>query len=176
MRSLRLRSGHAKGGIIGGLLKLIGQVVVGLFCLGVVGSMIRQRPTPTHEPIPVAVAPGPAAQPGPVTPIAPAPVPFDRDEANRAVAGHSFVPLTPEEKTHEERQRLIDRRKAKRAAQAKRAAGQAPAAKGAMAAEPTPPAYSGATSGATGGSVHVRGYHRKDGTYVRSHTRSAPRR
>ena len=27
-----------------------------------------------------------------------------------------------------------------------------------------------------GGTVHVRGYTRKDGTYVRSHTRSAPRR
>jgi hypothetical protein len=34
----------------------------------------------------------------------------------------------------------------------------------------TPPSYSG------GGTVHVRGYYRKDGTYVRPHTRSAPRR
>jgi hypothetical protein len=34
------------------------------------------------------------------------------------------------------------------------------------------PAY----SGATGGTVHVRGYYRKDGTYVRPHTRGAPRR
>ena len=29
---------------------------------------------------------------------------------------------------------------------------------------------------ASGGTVHVRGYYRKDGTYVRPHTRSAPRR
>ncbi|MBD8084496.1 hypothetical protein [Chryseobacterium caseinilyticum] len=28
----------------------------------------------------------------------------------------------------------------------------------------------------SGGSVHVKGYTRKDGTYVRPHTRSAPRR
>lgn len=28
----------------------------------------------------------------------------------------------------------------------------------------------------SGGKVHVKGYRRKDGTYVRSHTRSAPRR
>lgn len=28
----------------------------------------------------------------------------------------------------------------------------------------------------TGGSVHVRGYYRKNGTYVRPHTRRAPRR
>lgn len=34
----------------------------------------------------------------------------------------------------------------------------------------SPPSYSG------GGSVHVRGYYRKDGTYVRPHTRSRPRR
>jgi hypothetical protein len=94
------------------------------------------------------------------------PVLFDRDEANRAVAEHSMVPLTPQEKTREERQRLIDRRKAKRAA------GQAPAAKEAMAPEPTPPA----NSGAIGGSVHVRGYYRREGTYVQPHTRSAPRR
>jgi hypothetical protein len=34
--------------------------------------------------------------------------------------------------------------------------------------------YSGRTYGG-GGTVHVRGYTRKDGTYVRPHTRSAPR-
>ena len=28
----------------------------------------------------------------------------------------------------------------------------------------------------SGGSIHVKGYTRKDGTYVRPHTRSAPRR
>jgi hypothetical protein len=48
--------------------------------------------------------------------------------------------------------------------------------RGVRAPEPTPPANSGATSGATGGSVHVRGYYRRDGTYVQPHTRSAPRR
>lgn len=32
------------------------------------------------------------------------------------------------------------------------------------------------TSSSTGGTVHVKGYTRKDGTYVRPHTRSAPRR
>lgn len=31
-------------------------------------------------------------------------------------------------------------------------------------------------SRSTGGTVHVKGYYRKDGTYVRPHTRSAPRR
>jgi hypothetical protein len=31
-------------------------------------------------------------------------------------------------------------------------------------------------SPSTGGTVHVRGYYRKDGTYVRPHTRSSPRR
>lgn len=36
---------------------------------------------------------------------------------------------------------------------------------------------SGSTSSkSTGGTVHVKGYTRKDGTYVRPHTRSAPRR
>lgn len=40
-----------------------------------------------------------------------------------------------------------------------------------------PPASSYAGSGGGGGGVvHVRGYFRKDGTYVRPHTRSAPRR
>lgn len=34
----------------------------------------------------------------------------------------------------------------------------------------------GAHGGGRGGPVHVRGYHRRDGTYVRPHTRSAPRR
>lgn len=37
--------------------------------------------------------------------------------------------------------------------------------------DPTP-----SYSGSTGGTVHVRGYYRKNGTYVRPHTRSAPRR
>jgi hypothetical protein len=32
------------------------------------------------------------------------------------------------------------------------------------------------STGSTGGTAHVRGYYRKDGTYVRPHTRSAPRR
>lgn len=32
------------------------------------------------------------------------------------------------------------------------------------------------SSGYSGGTIHVRGYYRKDGTYVRPHTRSAPRR
>lgn len=31
-------------------------------------------------------------------------------------------------------------------------------------------------SSSSGGTVHVRGYYRKNGTYVRPHTRSAPRR
>lgn len=38
--------------------------------------------------------------------------------------------------------------------------------------------YSGSTINNTysgGGSVHVKGYYRKDGTYVKSHTRSAPK-
>lgn len=34
----------------------------------------------------------------------------------------------------------------------------------------------GESSVSTGGRVHVRGYYRKDGTYVRPHTRSRPRR
>ena len=37
------------------------------------------------------------------------------------------------------------------------------------------PSYGG-SSGSTGGSVRVRGYTRRDGTYVRPHTRSRPRR
>lgn len=32
------------------------------------------------------------------------------------------------------------------------------------------------SSSSSGGSVHVKGYTRKDGTYVKPHTRSAPRR
>ncbi|QPH37906.1 hypothetical protein [Pedobacter endophyticus] len=32
------------------------------------------------------------------------------------------------------------------------------------------------STGSSGGTVHVKGYTRKDGTYVRPHTRSAPRR
>jgi hypothetical protein len=35
---------------------------------------------------------------------------------------------------------------------------------------------SGSSSSSTGTRVFVRGYHRKDGTYVRAHTRSRPRR
>lgn len=37
----------------------------------------------------------------------------------------------------------------------------------------TPPAYAPPPSGS--GRVHVRGYYRRDGTYVRPHTRSRPR-
>jgi len=37
-----------------------------------------------------------------------------------------------------------------------------------------PPSYSPPSS--SGGTVHVRGYSRKDGTYVRPHTRSKPKR
>jgi len=33
-----------------------------------------------------------------------------------------------------------------------------------------------ATSSSIGGSVSVKGYYRKDGTYVRPHTRKAPKR
>lgn len=33
-----------------------------------------------------------------------------------------------------------------------------------------------AASSSSGGSVYVKGYYRKDGTYVRPHTRSAPKR
>lgn len=39
---------------------------------------------------------------------------------------------------------------------------------------PASPSYQG--SGGGGGSVQVRGYHRRDGTYVRPHSRSRPRR
>lgn len=42
-----------------------------------------------------------------------------------------------------------------------------------------PPSSAGeatASPSATGGPVNVRGYYRKDGTYVRPHTRNAPRR
>lgn len=37
-------------------------------------------------------------------------------------------------------------------------------------------AYSGSSNKATGGTVHVKSYTRKDGTHVQAHTRSAPRR
>jgi hypothetical protein len=36
--------------------------------------------------------------------------------------------------------------------------------------------YTTPSSGSTGGTVHVKGYYRKNGTYVRPHTRSAPHR
>jgi hypothetical protein len=46
----------------------------------------------------------------------------------------------------------------------------------AASAVPAPaPAPSGASSSSGSGSVHVRGYTRRDGTYVRPHTRSRPR-
>lgn len=38
------------------------------------------------------------------------------------------------------------------------------------------PSYNYTPSTSSGGTVHVKGYTRKDGTYVRPHTRSAPRR
>jgi endonuclease YncB( thermonuclease family) len=38
------------------------------------------------------------------------------------------------------------------------------------------PEYSSPSYPSSGGTVNVRGYYRKDGTYVRSHTRRAPRR
>ena len=55
-----------------------------------------------------------------------------------------------------------------------------------VATPPTTPAYNpvqpsdsyvspSTPSGGSGGTVHVRGYTRKDGTYVQPHTRSAPR-
>jgi len=44
-------------------------------------------------------------------------------------------------------------------------------------ARPTPSRQTGYASGsASAGQVYVRGYHRKDGTYVSPHTRSRPRR
>lgn len=36
--------------------------------------------------------------------------------------------------------------------------------------------YSPSSSKSSGGSVSVKGYYRKDGTYVKPHTRSAPKR
>ena len=36
--------------------------------------------------------------------------------------------------------------------------------------------YTGSHRPSTGGPVHVKGYYRKDGTYVRSHTRKKSRR
>ena len=36
--------------------------------------------------------------------------------------------------------------------------------------------YNSSTRSSSGGTVNVKGYTRKDGTYVRPHTRSAPRR
>lgn len=38
------------------------------------------------------------------------------------------------------------------------------------------PSYNYMPSTSSGGTVHVKGYTRKDGTYVSPHTRSAPRR
>jgi len=35
---------------------------------------------------------------------------------------------------------------------------------------------SSSSSSTSGGAVHVKGYYRKDGTYVKPHTRSAPKR
>ena len=43
-------------------------------------------------------------------------------------------------------------------------------------ASPTTTRSSSTYSPSTGGTVHVRGYYRKDGTYVRPHTRRAPTR
>lgn len=40
----------------------------------------------------------------------------------------------------------------------------------------TTPSYNYMPSTSSGGTVHVKGYTRKDGTYVSPHTRSAPRR
>lgn len=40
----------------------------------------------------------------------------------------------------------------------------------------TPARSSPSSSGSSGGSVHVNGYYRKNGTYVRPYTRSAPSR
>lgn len=37
------------------------------------------------------------------------------------------------------------------------------------------PAFDARTYGGSGGAVRVRGYYRRDGTYVRPHTRSRPR-
>jgi hypothetical protein len=50
----------------------------------------------------------------------------------------------------------------------------APAPSATTSTEAASPSTSAHTS--TGGTVQVRGYYRKDGTYVRPHTRSAPRR
>jgi hypothetical protein len=79
------------------------------------------------------------------------------------------VPLTKEDEVKRrafaERQRTIELRKQKRGARRTMQALEA------MATDP-PPLF----SGSTGGSVHVRGYSRRDGTYVQPHTRSAPRR
>jgi hypothetical protein len=71
---------------------------------------------------------------------------------------------------------------AKAAADAAAAVASAPPAPESVAAAPpttTSPIGSALSSGATtsgsGGSVHVKGYTRKDGTYVRPHTRKSPR-
>lgn len=40
----------------------------------------------------------------------------------------------------------------------------------------TTPSYNYTPSTSSGGTVHVKGYTRKDGTYVSPHTRSTPRR
>lgn len=41
---------------------------------------------------------------------------------------------------------------------------------------PTSSSYGSGSSSSSGGTVHVKGYTRKDGTYVRPHTRSSPSR
>ena len=40
---------------------------------------------------------------------------------------------------------------------------------------PSPPRSTTKSTGSAGGTVHVKGFTRKDGTYVKPHTRSAPR-
>lgn len=52
--------------------------------------------------------------------------------------------------------------------------GKSVAAVVADSAKPQPPSGGSSASPSTGGSVHVRGYYRRDGTYVRPHTRSRP--
>jgi hypothetical protein len=52
--------------------------------------------------------------------------------------------------------------------------GESVAAVVADSAKPQPPSGGSSASPGTGGSVHVRGYYRRDGTYVRPHTRSRP--
>lgn len=58
-----------------------------------------------------------------------------------------------------------------------RAAGYAPSPGAANCPRATSsPATAASPAPATGGPVHVRGYYRRDGTYVRPHSRSRPRR